>query len=91
MKLTTSGYIYRIVLMKNSFIKNIASALRSAGVLMVGTGLMIYVLNKTSTLGESLTQYATLSIIVGGCFVMIGMRVMYVFTKKTDTEPLGDK
>jgi ABC-type Mn2+/Zn2+ transport system permease subunit len=68
--------------MKNSFIRNIASALRSAGVLMVGTGLMIWVLNKSSTLAESLTQYATLSIIVGGCFVMIGMLVMYVLTNK---------
>lgn len=76
--------------MKNSFIKNIASALRSAGVLMVGTGLMIWVLNKSSTLAESLTQYATLSIIVGGCFVMMGMLVMYVLSK-TYTEPLGDK
>lgn len=76
--------------MKNSFIKNIALSLRSAGVLMVGTGLIIWVLNKSSTLAESMTEYATLSIIVGGCFVMIGMLVMYVL-KKTDTEPLGDK
>ena len=71
--------------MKNTFLQNIASALRSAGGLMVGTGVMIWMFNGMSTLAESMSHYATLFIVVGGCFVLIGIFISFILKKKSES------
>jgi hypothetical protein len=68
--------------MQETFIKNITLSLRSAGWLMIGTGLMIWVFDRMSTFAESFSQYAMFSSIVGGCFVLIDILISYLLSKK---------
>jgi hypothetical protein len=75
--------VYRIIWMNKTFLKNISTAFRSAGWLMIGTGLMIWIFNRMSTLADSFSQYATGSLIVGGCFVLIDFLMSYLLSKKT--------
>lgn len=49
---------------------------------MIGTSLMIWVFNRMSASAASFSQYATLSLIVGGCFVLIDILMSYLLSKK---------
>jgi hypothetical protein len=69
--------------MNKTFLKNIATGFRSAGWLMIGTSLMIWIFNRMSTLTDSFSQYATGSLIVGGGFVLIDILMSYLLSKKT--------
>ena len=68
--------------MNDTFLKNVITAIGSAGWLMFGTGVLILILERVSTVGDSLSTYGVLSIVVGACFVIIKWLSSYFLNKK---------
>jgi hypothetical protein len=65
--------------MNKEFFKNITSAFHSAGWLMIGTGLIITVLNMTSIgITSIVKQWGYGSLVVGACFVVIDLIASYL-------------
>lgn len=56
--------------MSKQFFKNITKAFRSAGWLMVGTALMIWVGSITIGVSEWVTQWGYGSVAIGVCFLV---------------------
>ena len=68
--------------MNDTFLKNVITAIGSAGWLMIGTGVLILIFERVSTVGDSLSTYGILSIVVGACFVIIKWLSSYFLNKK---------
>jgi hypothetical protein len=68
--------------MNKEFLKNVTSAFRSAGWLMIGTALMIAVGSLTIGVSPEVTRWGYGSIVVGGCIVLIDVVVSYLLRDK---------
>ena len=68
--------------MNKEFLKNITTAFRSAGWLMIGTALMIAVGSLTIGLSPEVTRWGYGSVVVGACFVMIDVIISYLARDK---------
>ncbi len=68
--------------MNDNFLKNVITAIGSAGWLMIGTGVLILIFERVSTVGDSLSTYGILSIVIGTCFVIIKWLSSYFLNKK---------
>lgn len=68
--------------MNKEFLKNVTSALRSAGWLMIGTALMIAVGSLTIGVSPEVTRWGYGSVVVGGCFVLIDLVISYLIRDK---------
>jgi hypothetical protein len=69
--------------MNKAFLKNITTAFRSAGWLMIGTALMIAVGSMTIGVTPEVTRWGYGSFVVGGCFVVIDMIISYLMRDKS--------
>jgi hypothetical protein len=69
--------------MNKAFLKNITTAFRCAGWLMIGTALMIAVGNLTIGISPEINQWGYGSLLIGGCFVMIDVIVSYLTRDKS--------
>jgi hypothetical protein len=68
--------------MNKEFLKNITTAFRSAGWLMIGTALMIAVGSMTMGVSPEVTRWGYGSFVVGGCFVLIDVIILYLTRDK---------
>lgn len=64
------------------FFKNITSALRSGGWLMIGTGLMLTLADYMDKLPVMAKAYANGAMVVGACFVAFGLLGSYFMRDK---------
>jgi hypothetical protein len=69
--------------MSNQFYKNITSALRSAGWLMIGTALMIAVGSLTIGLSPEVKLWGYGSVFVGASFVVLDVIISYLLLDKS--------
>ncbi len=71
--------------MNKAFLKSITSAFRSAGWLMIGTGLIITVLSMTNIgVTPIFKQWGYGSLVVGACFAMLDHIASYLLRDKKD-------
>lgn len=64
------------------FFKNITSALRTGGWLMVGTGLTFLLADYITKLPAPARAYGNGAVVVGGCFVAFGLLGSYFLREK---------
>jgi hypothetical protein len=69
--------------MSKQFFKNITSAFRSAGWLMVGTALIILVGSLTIGLSPEVKQWGYGSVVVGASFVVLDVIISYLLRDKS--------
>lgn len=70
--------------MNKEFLRNITTAFRSAGWLMLGTALMLAVVSLTSIgVSYEVKQWGYGSVIVGGIFVVLDVIISYLMRDKS--------
>jgi hypothetical protein len=68
--------------MNKEFLKNVTSAFRSAGWLMIGTVFMVAVGSMTIGVKPEVIRWGYGSVVVGGCFVLIDVVISYLLRDK---------